>query len=188
MYESYGNVAYSLPKKNSTVRKYGVQDRQYRRRHQADPRRIPLQTQSGEERITASFHHDMARQRMGRIFACIATVSVLTAAFAGILYRNSKILEMNYANVTIEREIKQIEKEENQLKEELSKKTDLNLIRSLAIEKLGMQDPGQKQISLVAIPEGDQMILERGAKGMNGENTQLSSALTNIEGFFKTIR
>lgn len=187
MYESYGNVAYSLPKKNSTVRKYGVQDRQYRRRHQADPKRIPLKTQSEEERITASFRRDMARQRMGRIFACVMAVSVLTAAFAGILYRNSKILEMNYANVTIEREIKQIEKEENQLKEELSKKTDLSLIRSLAIEKLGMQDPGQKQISLVVIPAGDRMIIDS-AQGTAGEDAQLSSALTNIEGFFKTIR
>lgn len=187
MYESYGNVAYSLPKKKIAVRKYGVQDRQYRKRHRADPQRIPLQTQSEEERITASFHRDMARQRTGRIFACIAAVSILTAAFAGILYRNSKILEMNYANVRIEREIKQIKKEENQLKEELSKKTDLAVIRSLAIEKLGMQDPGQKQISLVVIPTGDRMIIGNDAQ-TDGGDTRLSSALTNIEGFFKTLR
>ena len=187
MYESYGNVAYSLPKRNIAVRKHGVQDRQYRKRHRADPQRIPLKTQSDEERITASFHRDMAKQRMGRIFACIAAVSILTAVFAGILYRNSKILEMNYANVRIEREIKQIEKEKNQLKEELSKKTDLAVIRSLAIEKLGMQDPGQKQISLVVIPAGDRMIIDNDAQ-TDGRDTRLSSALTNIEGFFKTLR
>ena len=85
MYESYGNVAYSLPKRNIAVRKHGVQDRQYRKRHRADPQRIPLKTQSDEARITASFHRDMAKQRMGRIFACIAAVSILTAVFAGIL-------------------------------------------------------------------------------------------------------
>ena len=94
---------------------------------------------------------------------------------------------MNYANVRIEREIKQIEKEKNQLKEELSKKTDLAVIRSLAIEKLGMQDPGQKQISLVVIPAGDRMIIDNDAQ-TDGRDTRLSNALTNIEGFFKTLR
>ena len=188
MYETYGNVAYSLPKKVISTRKTEEQNRQYRKRHKADPKRIALREQSEEERIEALYHRQMARQRISRIFACAVAVSIVTAAFAGILYRNSRILELNYANVKLEKEITQIEKEENQIKEELSKKTDLNSIRTLAIERLGMQDPGQKQIILVSIPTGDRLIMGSDAGDNSDENTQLSSALTNIEGFFKTIR
>lgn len=188
MYESYGNVAYSLPKKNSTIKKYGIQSRQYRKRHQAEPKRVKLNSQSEEDRIADLFHRQMARQRIGQIFACIFAVSIIATAFTGILYRSSKILEMNYANVKIENEIKTLEKETNQLKEELSKKTDLRLIRTLAVERLGMQDPGQKQIVQVSIPAGDRLIIESDTKGTTDEDAQLNNAVNNIEGFFKTIR
>ncbi len=188
MYESYGNVAYSLPKRNEELKKYGVQTREYRKRHQAEPKRVAFKTQSEEDRISAVFHHQMSRQRIGRIFICVLAVSIVTAVFAGILYRSATILEMNYANVKIENEIKTLDKEVNQLKEELSKKTDLNLIRTLAMDRLGMQDPGQKQIVQVSIPVGDRMIIEGDIQGTTGEDTQLSNAMNNIEGFFKTIR
>ena len=187
MYETYGNVAYSLPKKIISTKKTEEQNRQFRKRHRADPKRIMLHVQSEEERIEALYHRQMARQRISRIFACVVAVSVVTASFVGILYRNSRILEMKYANVRLEKEIAQIEKEENQIKEELSKKTDLNTIRALAIERLGMQDPGQKQIILVSIPTGDRLIMGSDTDKKDGD-TQMSSALTNIEGFFKTIR
>lgn len=188
MYESLGNVAYSLPKKANNSIKYGEQNRQYRKRHKADPKRVAFKAQSEEDRVTVLFRRQMARQRIGRMLACVFAVSIITATFAGILYRSSQILELNYANVKIERELKLIEKEGNQLKEELSKKTDLKLIRSLAVERLGMQDPGQKQIVLVAIPVSDRMIIENASEGKPAGDTQLSTALTNIEGFFKTIR
>ncbi len=188
MYESYGSLAYKIPEKTMSVRRRGEQTRHYRKRHRAEPKRVVLPMQSEEERVAAAYHRQAAKQRAGRIAAVVFATTLLAAVFSGVLYRNSQILEMNYANVKIEKEIARIEKEENQIKEELSKKTDLNVIRTLAIERLGMQDPGQRQIVQVTVPEGDRLILGSENEDAAGENAQLSSVLTNIEGFFKTIR
>lgn len=188
MYEYSGNTAYNIPQKNTDTKRYDTQTRQYRRKNHAQPKRVKFQSISEEERIASLFQRQMARQRAGRIFGVACAITMIAAIFSGILIRNSRILEMNYANVKIQKEINTLETKTTQLKEELAKKTDLDVIRSLAVSTLGMQDPGQKQIVRVEIPVSDQMIVESSETADAGKEAELSNALTNIEGFFKTIR
>ncbi len=183
-----GNLAYKLPEFSYKDNRKKVQTREYRKRYKADPKRVTFNHVSEETRIAERFHHQMARQRIGAIFAVIIVVAFVAVTFAGILYRSSQILEMNYANVKLEREIKNIVKDNNQLMETMSKKTDLNLIRSLAIKRLSMQDPAQKQVVHVMIPVSDRIIIDKENQNINGDSTQLVNAFNNIEGFFKTIR
>jgi len=184
MYESSGNLAYSIPQK----KKSQVHTRQYRKNRHADPKRVVFKEINAQERIAVNFHKQIARQRLGQIFGVICAASIIAITFAGILYQYSRIMELNYANVSIEREIKQIAKDDNQLKEELAKKTDLILIRTLAVERLGLQDPGIKQIVNVSIPVSDRVIIENNDSNVRGDDAILSNAFNNIEGFFKTIR
>lgn len=188
MMESRGNLAYSLPRQlnNNTQRK--IHTREYLKRHNAVPKRVVIDNVSEEYKRASLLHKQMARKRIGAIVTCIIIVMTLSAAFAGILYRSSKIMEMNYANVKIEREIDRLSKENDQLIEIMSKKTDLKIIRTSAIEKLGMQDPGQHQIVNVSIPVSDRVIIDSSVNKVSNDETQLSNAFNNIEGFFKTIR
>lgn len=187
MYETSGNTAIKIQRKPMTVRKQSTQSRQYRKRHNADPKRVVLKAVSSESGSLA-LHRQMARQRIGRIFACVFAVLMIAAVFAGILYRNSNILEQNYANIRIEREIRKINMESDQLKAEMAKKTDLKLIRQLAVSRLGMQDPGLRQIVNVVIPVSDKIIIEQGNQVAEDTDTRLNNTFTNIEGYFKTIR
>lgn len=188
MYETSGNTAYSINRRSSAARKYGEQNRQYRKRHNAEPKRVTIKSIKEDIGSASLLHRQMAKQRIGQIFACILAVSIISAVFAGILYRNSNILEQNYANIKIEREIKRIYMENDQLKEEMAKKTDLALIRKMAVSRMGMQDPGLHQIVRVSIPVSDRIVIEADGKDVEDADTALNNTFNNIEGYFRTIR
>lgn len=145
-------------------------------------------TSQDEVSVIRNFQKQMSKQRIFAMISFIALVTAITFAFAGILIRNSQLLEMNYANVKLEREISQMEKQTSILKEELAKKTNLDTIRQIATEQLLMQEPGQKQIATVVIPQTDVLIVESSEPKKDLMNDDMNEVFGNLEGFFKRFR
>lgn len=151
------------------------------------PVRIISRQEDDEILIAKRIGKQMARQRASAIFSVIILVAVITAAFSGILVRQSEILELNYANARLEREIITLENETKAIREELTKRTDLREIRELAISRLMMQDPGEKQIARVVIPDSDMLIVHYNSP-ISADTGGMDEIFNNLEGFFKRIR
>ncbi|MFA7205709.1 MAG: hypothetical protein WC102_05180, partial [Saccharofermentanales bacterium] len=109
-------------------------------------------------------------------------------AFTGVLSRYGKILVMNYSNVRIEREIRQINIETGNIREEFVKAVDPVKLRETAINELGMREPAASQKLLVSIPNGDRIVLGGGSAEETSNTNETDKLFDNLEGFFKTMR
>lgn len=133
----------------------------------------------------------LRRQRARRRAFRLACMILCTAAFAGLfgslVYRQSEIMRLNYENTKIAAAIRLADQSTRQIREELAGRTDLERIRALAIERLGMQDPGTRQIVRVDIPRSDRLVTSE-QPGESTTEARLQAILENLEGFFRTIR
>jgi hypothetical protein len=188
MYKTSGSGA--LSGKSTHRRKDYVLSTEYKKRHNAVPKRIHVNPLTKGDVFSTEKHlrQQMAQQRAVRILSFLIGLSLVFVVSAGILYRYSVIMEMNYANIKIEREIRRMQDETNLIRENLSGKTDLNVVRTLAVEKLLMQDPSQKQLIRVVIPQSDQLIVDDQSLHANVTDRDMDAVYTNLEGFFKKLR
>ncbi|MHB8963190.1 MAG: hypothetical protein ACYC5K_08570 [Saccharofermentanales bacterium] len=173
MYETSGNNAYK--KEYRSVQKpagipYGA-DRRDR-------------LVSDEHKIQRKFN----KSRSHHFLMYLAAISFAALVFTGILYRQAQIMEMNYLNVKLEREISQVKTETERIKEEFVDTVDLSSIRRIAIEELGMREPASSQIVSVTIPAGDRVVIETSDTGSDAVDVDLDNMFDNLEGFFKTMR
>jgi hypothetical protein len=129
----------------------------------------------------------LARQRLKTMAGIVAMVVFTSVLFGGILMRQATILEMNFANLKMERSIAAVSQNCGQISEELAQKTNLDLIRHEAVERLGLQDPAQKQVVSVMIPDSDRVVYAGGATATDSDEAYLAAVFKNIEGFFKTV-
>jgi hypothetical protein len=188
MYETSGSVAYSAKSRKKTSRHNPILTTDYRKRHNALSKRIAVNEKRSEEIVIKQLHSKMTKERVGFYAPTFLAIIIVALAFSGILVRSSDILKLNYANVTLEKQIAQYENETKQIREELAKKTDLKVVRTIAVDRLRMQDPGQKQIVNVIIPQTDSLILNNESDAAESKDVQMGNIYNNIEGFFKTVR
>lgn len=188
MYETSGSVAYSATKRKKASKQNPILSTEYRKRHNALSKRIVISEKRSEEIAIKQLHSRMTMQRVGFYAPVYIAIVIIALAFSGILVRNSDILKLNYANVTLEKQIAQYENETKQIREELAKRTDLKVVRAIAVDRLRMQDPGQKQIVKVIIPQTDSLVLNDDTVTAESKDAQMGNIYNNIEGFFKTVR
>ena len=129
-----------------------------------------------------------ARRRLMNTAAVIMLICATALAFTGVLSRYGKILVMNYSNVRIEREIRQINIETGNIREEFVKAVDPVKLRETAINELGMREPAASQKLLVSIPNGDRIVLGGGSAEETSNTNETDKLFDNLEGFFKTMR
>jgi cell division protein FtsL len=129
----------------------------------------------------------MAVRRLRSLVGLITLILAVTGIFGGILYRQARILEMNFANLRLEREISKTNQLSGQISESLARETNLEQIRREAVERLGLQEPAQKQIVTVYIPNSDRVVYASAAQQKISDEARLSHAFAEIEGFFKTL-
>ncbi len=129
-----------------------------------------------------------SRRRSAFCAVVILLISLTALTYIGILQRNAAILEMNYANVRIEREIKQIGVESGNIREEFVKVVDPVKLRQQAIEELGMREPASVQMMSVSVPNGDRIIYDAASPLNSGDNDIYGNLFEDLEGFFKTMR
>lgn len=173
MYETSGNNAYK--KEYRSVQKpagipFDAEER----------RRLIAQENQVQRRFSKSRNH--------HFLMYLAAVAFAALVFTGILYRQTQIMEMNYQNVKLEREISQVRTETERIKEEFVDTVDLSAIRRIAIEELGMRVPASSQVVTVSIPAGDRVVIDTEGSGSDAGDADLDNMFDNLEGFFKTMR
>jgi uncharacterized membrane protein len=129
----------------------------------------------------------LARQRLKLLMGIILIVFIVTGIFAVVVYRQAMILEMNFDNLAAERKINKIGQTCGQISESLAQKTNLDLIRQQAINKLGLQDPARSQIITVSIPNSDRVVFASPATLDPDDESYLADVFSSIEGYFRTI-
>lgn len=188
MSDSYGNLA--LQRRRPTAA------RDNRRRSEPvrldiQTKRIPVTSTPDSERVNMlkarAIRHSLARQRLKFLLGMVMIIFLLTGVFALVVYRQSTILEMNFANLSVERQITKINQQASQISESLAQKTNLDLIRRQAVERLGLQDPAHSQIVSVAIPDSDRVVYASLSASSPNDETYLAKVFSTIEGYFKTM-
>jgi hypothetical protein len=192
MRDQYGNLA--LKNEPEQRRKQPVQ-------------RIPAQTQNQRKtvetiRIAATpvssraqdaderarrIRRELTAVRIKSLVMILSAVVIVTGLFGLMVYRQSMILKDNFANLAITRQINQLKEESGQISERMALRTELELIRTQAVQRLGLQVPARSQIVSVVIPNTDRVVFNSKASAAPDTENYLLSLLFNLEGFFKTL-
>lgn len=135
----------------------------------------------------AQIRKNLTRQRLKTMAAIITVVFMISGLFAFVVYRQAMILELNFTNIALERQINQLNQKNSQISEELAQRTNLDQIRQQAAERLGLQDPARTQIVEVSIPYADRVIYAAPQIERLDEEAYLSSVFSSIEGYFRTV-
>jgi hypothetical protein len=161
------------------------------RRSDFRTRRIPVTATAApvvsNQAKARAIQRGLTRQRLKFLLGVITIIFAVTGIFALVVYRQAMILELNFANLSIERQITRIEQENSQISESLAQKTNLDLIRQQAVNKLGLQDPARAQIIVVSLPDTDRVVYAMDTVGDVNNELYLADVFTNIEGYFRTI-
>lgn len=188
MADIYGNLALQRrrpPSVRQDRRQSGNrQERIQMKRIPVSATPAPVQSSLAKARF---IRHALACQRLKLLASIVLTVLLVAGVFALVVYRQAMILEMNFQNLSIERQITKINQENGQISEGLAQKTNLDLIRHVAVERLGLQDPARHQIVAVMIPDTDRVIFASPEAGNPDEEAYLASVFSTIEGYFKTL-
>ena len=188
MAEAYGNLA--LKRKQGTGERKNTQVTPLRQTIKV--RRI-TERQSADPRLEATrkarqIRRSLALHQLKMMVQLISVVLILAGLFSFIVFRQARIMEMNFANLRIERQMTRIEQENGQMSEVLAQKTNLDLIRHVAIERLGLQDPARSQMVKVHVPAYDRVVYAAPLQREVDEETYLSSVFSTIEGYFLNIQ
>jgi hypothetical protein len=188
MAEIYGNLA--LQRRRSASIQH-VKRQSVNRQERIPMKRIPVTATPAPEQSSLAkaryIRHALACRRLKLLAGIVLTVLLVAAVFALVVYRQAMILEMNFQNLSVERQITKINQENGQISEDLAQKTNLDLIRHVAVERLGLQDPARSQIATVTIPDTDRVVFASPAAGNPDEEAYLASVFSTIEGYFKTL-
>lgn len=155
------------------------------------PKRVSVSATPGRGAVqqtqVKAIRQQLAFQRLRMLLGAILTIFVIAGVFAFVMYRQATILEMNFSNLAIERQISRLDQERSQISEELAQKTNLDLIRQQAMDKLGLQDPAGSQLVQVVIPQSDRIIFAQPSAGSTENETFLASVYRTVEGYFKSL-
>ena len=115
-------------------------------------------------------------------------VAYLIVAFCVIYaigYRNSQINEVFSKKQSLERQISQVKKENEQLEVNIQNSLNLSQIEALAKEKLGMQKLTNKQTTYIDLPKKD--YVEAGAEEIKIEEDKsfIDQIIDTIKNLFK---
>ncbi len=133
-----------------------------------------------------AIRREMTRRRLRLLSTLVSLVLLVAGVFALVVYRQARILEMNFSAVAMEQQILQYEKESSQIREALAQDTNLDLIRQQAISRLGLQDPARSQLVSVQIPASYRVVYARQVVSGSDDAAYLSGVYATIEGYFKT--
>jgi Tfp pilus assembly protein PilN len=100
----------------------------------------------------------ISRKRLKETIAVITGIAIVAVMFGSVLFKQSQITSLNFKNNATQKKISALNQESAQLRECLISGADLELIRSVATERLEMQEPGSQQIISVELPETDKLI------------------------------
>ncbi|MBR2750972.1 MAG: hypothetical protein IKD90_07565 [Clostridiales bacterium] len=126
---------------------------------------------------------ESAKRLRDFIFIAIAILTV-TAVLGALVYNESQIASMNFANNKLERQINKMHQETSQLKESLADSADLEYIRVQAGLRLGMVIPSFKQVVNVSVPNRDRMATSLSYNSHGVTDEMLEEATKDLANYF----
>lgn len=105
-----------------------------------------------------------------------------------ILFRYASITEINYKVNETTQKYNDLKNQNDRLGVDIAKSVNLQEIRRISEEKLGMQKPGSYQIIHISVPPIDQTELQNNdIRVMNGDKSWHEKFLNGIKQFFGII-
>lgn len=127
-------------------------------------------------------------KRFKEALAISLGIAIVAGMFAFLLYRQSQITSLNFQNNAVQKKITALEQETRQIEEDLVANADLTQIRWDAMERLGMQEPGGKQIMVVELPAADQLVTNSSGTSSVSSKSSLASAKVNLAQYYSSLR
>jgi len=156
----------------------------------ADEERRKKIQKENKKKVDEVYHYyrqknflESAKRLRDFIFITIAILTV-TAVLGALVYNESQIASMNFANNKLERQINKMHQETSQLKESLSDSADLEFIRSQASLRLGMVIPSFKQVVGVSVPNRDRMATSLSYNSHGVTEEMLDEATKDLARYF----
>lgn len=129
----------------------------------------------------------VSRKRFKEALAVSLAIAVAAGMFAFVLYRQSQITTLNFHNNALQSQILKTEQETRQIEEQVITNADLDQIRWDAMESLGMQEPGVKQIVVLEIPQSDHLVTSTSNTTSSGTKASIAEAKMNLAAYFSTL-
>ena len=209
MYRTYGSLALQVEPQATRNRAVPAAPRPAprtpaagrTRRPAADPRpvraaapavRTPNALRSREDAV----RRREALRRIRRMACTYATILAIAGVLGYMVYRQAIVMQCSYAVAQAEDRIRALNADTQVVREQIASGTDLERIRTLAIERLGMQDPATRQLVRVDLPQSDRLVLgDAPSVALTSVETDpdrgdplLEGAMDDLEGFFRTLR
>ncbi len=150
----------------------------------ADPVRQPISMVDERKR---QIRRELTVRRIRDLALILVTVVAVSGIFGVMVWRQSRILQDNFGNLSIERQIKRLNESSSQISETLAVRTELGQIRTAAVQRLGLQVPARSQIVPVVIPNTDRVVFNDQVRASSSDESAFMGLLFNLEGFFKTL-
>lgn len=191
MTEYYGNLALQRKRASTSGKRARVTQLVKQPAALIKTKRIPVTaTPAPEMTSKANAHairHSLTVQRLKILFAAVFIVLTVAGIFSFVVYRQAQILELNFNNLSVERQIVRLDQSSSQIREALAQKTNLDLIRQQAISRLGLQDPAGSQIVSVSMPGTDRVVFQTSEPVNTDQETYLAVVFSTLEGYFKNM-
>jgi hypothetical protein len=191
MTEYYGNLALQRKRASTSGKRARVTPILKQPAAPIKAKRIPVTaTPAPEMTSKANAHairHSLAVQRLKILVAAVFIVLTVAGIFSLVVYRQAQILELNFNNLSVERQIVKLDQSSSQIREALAQKTNLDLIRQQAISRLGLQDPAGSQIVNVNMPGTDRVVFHASEPVNVDQETYLAVVFSTLEGYFKNM-
>jgi len=128
--------------------------------------------------------HSVSKKRLRESLSVILAVTTIAGMFAVVLYRQAQIASLNFQNNAAQKRIAAICQETAQIRESMILATDLDMIRSEATERLGMQKPGTNQIINVRVAQGDTLITSNSYNTIEVSPAALAQAKEDLAKYY----
>jgi cell division protein FtsL len=160
----------------------------------AIPQKRPARERAQEQKARIEENKKIRHQernltfkRFREMVLAISCIAVVAGMFTFILVRQSEITSLNYKNHETEVAINKTLQETKQIKEGLVAQTNLDQVRSDAMEKIGMQDPSARQVVSVVIPGSDQLVTNDFSSSEINSKVSLASAKENLAQYYSSL-
>gem|GEM_PF-1038580 len=191
MTEYYGNLALQRKRASTSGKRARVTPLVKQPAALIKAKRIPVTATPAPEMTSKANAHAIRRlltvQRLKILFSAVFIVLTVAGIFSFVVYRQAQILELNFNNLSVERQIVKLDQNSSQIREALAQKTNLDLIRQQAISRLGLQDPAGSQIVSVSMPGTDRVVFHSSETVNIDQETYLAVVFSTLEGYFKNM-
>lgn len=120
----------------------------------------------------------------------VAAVVLMFAIGCTVMYRYALVMDINSRIRTLESKYEKLEDENSQLKIDIEEQTDLNEVKRIALEELGMRTPTSNQIVYVKVEGQDRTLVSSEYNNQNYDspgNSMFAALLDNVKRLVKLL-